>query len=130
MILVDTSIWVELLGRKGAARPAFDTFAQMATCPPVIQEVLQGIREPAAYARVRAGMLALPCVGAPVERETYVEAAELYRSGRRAGLTIRSSWDCLIAAIALRAQLPVWHRDRDFDAIASFTDLRVVRQPP
>jgi predicted nucleic acid-binding protein len=50
----------------------------------------------------------------------------MYRSGRRRGLTIRSSADCLIAAIAIENRVPVWHKDRDFAAIATFTDLAVV----
>jgi len=35
------------------------------------------------------------------------------------------STDCLIAAIAIDNGVPVWHRDRDFDAIAQYTPLRV-----
>jgi predicted nucleic acid-binding protein len=34
--------------------------------------------------------------------------------------------DCLIAAIAIEHQVPVWHRDRDFTAIARFTALETV----
>ncbi len=41
--------------------------------------------------------------------------------------TIRSSTDCLIAAIAIRNGVPVWHRDRDYDVIAKFTALRATR---
>jgi predicted nucleic acid-binding protein len=49
-----------------------------------------------------------------------------FRLGRRKGCSIRSSTDCLIAAIAIDNQLPVWHRDRDFSAIAAFTSLEVL----
>jgi predicted nucleic acid-binding protein len=41
--------------------------------------------------------------------------------GRIKGYTIRSSLHCLIAAIAIEWQTPVWHKDRDFDTIARFT---------
>jgi predicted nucleic acid-binding protein len=58
--------------------------------------------------------------------ELYVAATDIYRRGRRRGLTIRFATDCLIAAIAIRNAVPVWHRDRDFDAIASFTVLETV----
>jgi len=49
----------------------------------------------------------------PVPAEAFVEAAEIYRSGRRRGYAIRSTVDCLIAAIAIRHGVPFWHKDRD-----------------
>ena len=55
-------------------------------------------------------------------------AAEIYAQGRRQAITIRSSVDCLIAAIAIEHDVPVWHRDRDFDKIAKFTGLQVVSE--
>jgi predicted nucleic acid-binding protein len=62
----------------------------------------------------------------PIPRALYVEAADIYREGRRHGLTIRSSLDCLIAAIAIHHKVPVWHRDRDFGSISKFTRLQTV----
>jgi predicted nucleic acid-binding protein len=53
-----------------------------------------------------------------------LEAAALYRSARRHGLTVRSSVDCLIAVCALRHDLEVLHRGRDFRALARVTTLR------
>jgi len=126
VILVDTSVWIDLLGRRPRWRPGEDTLAQMAVCPPILQEVLQGVRAPAAVERLTRELRALPCVGDPLVLEAFLEAGEIYRAGRGRGLTIRSSVDCLIASIALRERLPVFHYDRDFDAIAKFTGLRVV----
>jgi predicted nucleic acid-binding protein len=37
--------------------------------------------------------------------------------------------DCLIAAIALDNGATIWHRDRDFDNIAQFTNLKLRRSP-
>jgi predicted nucleic acid-binding protein len=34
--------------------------------------------------------------------------------------------NCLIAAIAIENRVPVWHRDRDFTAIARYTTLETV----
>jgi predicted nucleic acid-binding protein len=53
-------------------------------------------------------------------------AGAIYRACRRAGETVRRANDCLIAAIAIRHDLPLLHRDRDFDAIARHTRLRIV----
>jgi predicted nucleic acid-binding protein len=124
LALVDTSIWINLLGRSSRFRIADHQFSELVTCSPILQEILQGIREDRVRFTVKERFLALLRVEDPVSLECYLEAAEIYVSGRRRGLTIRSSGDCLIAAIAIRHKLMVWHSDRDFDNIAKFTSLR------
>lgn len=128
MVLVDTSVWIEVFRR----RPGVDLqqsvdFDDVVTCLPVIQEVLQGFRDETAFLRARQAMQALPVVESPLRADTFLLAADLYRSGRRAGLTIRSGVDCLIAACALRHDVEVLHRDRDYDVIARVSGLRVRR---
>ena len=66
----------------------------------------------------------LPIVEAPLGAEVVTEAVALYRMARRGGFTVRSSIDCLIAACALRNDLEVLHRDRDFAAIGRVSQLR------
>jgi len=100
-------------------------FDEIVTCLPIVQEVLQGFREEHPYRIARDSMLALPIVEAPLRTEVFLEASQLYRSARRAGLTARSSVDCLIAVCALRHDLVVAHRDRDFDLLARVSPLRV-----
>lgn len=125
MILVDTSVWIEVSRRT---RPldleAAVEMGDVVTCLPVIQAVLQGFREEGAFRIAREAMLALPCVESPLREAVVLAAAALYRSARRIGLTVRSSSDCLIAACALRHDLEVLHRDRDFAAIARVAPLR------
>ncbi len=58
-------------------------------------------------------------------QEDYEEAAALYRRCRAGGETIRNLLDCLIAAVAIRNNAPVLHRDRDFDALARHTELQI-----
>lgn len=69
-------------------------------------------------------MRALPTVGSPLGEDVVLEAVDLYRAARRSGATVRSSVDCLIAACALRYDLEVVHRDRDFSALANVCGLR------
>ena len=69
-------------------------------------------------------MLAFPIVESPLVQEVFEEAVALYRNARRTGLTIRSSVDCLIAACAMRHDLAVLHRDRDYAALARIAPLR------
>ena len=125
MVLVDTSVWIEVFRKPQRVQlEAFVDFDEIVTCLPVIQEVLQGFTAEPAFLRARESMLALPIVEAPLGRDVWLQAVDLYRSGRRLGLTNRSSADCLIAACAIRHQLEVLHHDRDFDAIARVSPLR------
>ena len=121
MVLVDTSVWIELFaGRVEASR---EDFLTMATCGPVIQEVLQGLRPGRQAQQIQWQILGLPCLGDPLAVDLFVDAADLYAVLRRRGLTVRSSVDCLIASIAIKHKTPVWHHDRDFDRIAAFSRL-------
>ena len=97
----------------------------IATTDVVLLEVLAGTTDEERAARLR-GFLAgaeLLRQQSPVDAE---HAAALYRACRRAGDTPRSLNGCLIAAVALRHDVPVLHRDRDFTVLAAHTDLRVV----
>lgn len=125
MILLDTSLWIEVFrARRPLDIEAVVDFDDVATCLPVLQEVLQGFRDEGAYRRARESMLALPIVASPLAEDVFVEAVSLYRSARRSGLTVRSSVDCLIAACAIRHDLEVLHRDRDYAALAQVSALR------
>ena len=125
MLLVDTSVWIDLFRKPARLAPAsvgdIDDFV---TALPVVQEVLQGFRDEQAYQLAREAMLAFPIIDSPVPAERFLEAAELFRAARRAGLTVRSGVDCLIAASAIRHNLTVVHRDRDFTALARVSPLR------
>jgi predicted nucleic acid-binding protein len=130
MILVDTSVWIAVFRARAPLRledvAAVD---EVVTCLPIIQEVLQGFRVEQAFRTARDAMLAMPLIESPMEASLFVEAAELYRAGRRRGLTIRSSVDCLIAACALRHDLPVLHADRDYDRLAQVCPLKAIPVP-
>jgi predicted nucleic acid-binding protein len=91
----------------------------------VIQEVLQGFREERSYRAAREAMLALPIIESPMVETLFLEAASLYRSARRQGLTVRSSVDCLIAACALRHNVAVLQNDRDYELISEIAPLKV-----
>jgi len=127
MTLVDTSVWIELLNGSLGSRVTEAELLNFVTCGPVLQEVLQGLRDDSASEALGEGLLALPVLSDPLPIALFLSAAEIYRLGRRKGYTIRSSTDCLIAAIAIENGVPVWHKDRDFEAIARYTSLRTRR---
>jgi predicted nucleic acid-binding protein len=125
VLLVDTSVWIDVF-RKPAAitlESVLD-FDEIVTCLPVIQEVLQGFRDERAFQLARDAMHALPVVESPLKTAVFDDAVALYRTARRAGISVRSSVDCLIAACALRNGIGVLHRDRDYDKLARISSLQ------
>ncbi len=125
MVLVDTSVWIEVFRRPSTlGLEDVVAFDEIVTCLPVVQEVLQGFDDERAYRVAREAMLALPIVESPMAAVVFEQAAMLYRQARRAGCTIRSGVDCLIAACAIRHDLEVLHHDRDFTALAAIGPLR------
>ena len=127
MILVDTSIWIELLA--GRLRIEEQELPRFAVCGPIVQEVFLGLKPGRPSEIFREVFGALPVLSDPIGLDLFVAAADIYRQGRRRGLTIRSSVDCLIAAIAIRNAAPIWHRDRDFTVISAYTALEISKPP-
>jgi len=127
MIPFDTSVWIELLNGTLGSKLTEADLLDFVTCGPILQEVLQGLRDDPACEALRESLLALQVLSDPVAIARFLSAAEIYRLGRAKGYTIRSSTDCLIAAIAIENGVPVWHKDRDFEAIARYTSLRTKR---
>jgi len=126
VFLVDTSVWIAVFrgpGKLPLERTA--DFDELVTCLPVTQEVLQGFRDEAAFRKAREAMAAMPTVESPLGAGVFDEAVDLYRLARRSGLTIRSGVECVIAACALRHDLTVLHRDRDYRALAKISALSV-----
>jgi predicted nucleic acid-binding protein len=127
VILVDTSLWIHLLNRGSRTPVSERDLVNFVTCGPIVQEVLQGMRDDPRAGALRHSFLSLPLLNDPLPRRTFVAAADLYRLGREKGYTIRSSIDCLIAAIAIENDVTVWHKDRDYEAIARYSQLRAAQ---
>jgi len=125
VILVDTSVWIEVFrARRPLDLAATVDLDDVVTCLPIVQEILQGFREENAYRRARDAMLSFPIVESPLGSDVFLDAVGLYRAARRGGRTVRSTVDCLIAACAIRHDLEVLHRDRDFAVLSEFSPLR------
>lgn len=129
MTLVDTSAWVDYL--RAAGSPAhrrlhqlIDAGAPLHTTDVVVMEILAGGRDEAHTARLRKLLSRCEFVASEGLAD-FEEAAALYRRCRRAGETVRALTDCLIAVVAIRSRLAVLHADRDFDALARHTELRI-----
>lgn len=126
MILIDTSAWIEFLrGTNSAVCYRVDALldTDIATCDPVRMELLAGARNEQHLADLRR--LLARAVLLPTGPVDYDQAAALYRTCRRSGATIRKLIDCLIAAVALRAEVSILHADADFDTLSRHTQVRI-----
>jgi predicted nucleic acid-binding protein len=129
VILVDSSAWIEFqrASRSPADRrvtTAIESDEPLATMGLVLLEILAGARDEQ-HARDLRRLLDR-CRFLPLEEPSDHEAAAaLYRACRREGTTIRRLPDCLIAAVAIRTNSTLLHRDADFEAIARHVPLAI-----
>ena len=129
-ILVDTSVWVNFF--KDIPTKSSDFLNDnldniiITTCPTIVQEVLQGVvsnKDRQTVGLYFNGFTRL-------SEDSYqlaVQAADLYRSLRKEGITIRKPNDCLIAAYAIKNNLALLHDDKNFEFIASKSSLKTVK---
>ena len=130
-VLVDTSAWADFL--NGFPSPAADALAELlrgdddvCTCGIVVAEVFQGLRRHEGRDAIRRSFEDLIFLE-PSGIRLYLRAAELYRSLRERGRTVRSTVDCIIAATAEDAGCALLARDRDMDAIIDSGLLKAAR---
>jgi predicted nucleic acid-binding protein len=127
--LIDTTVWIDFFRGTDTAQVQelermLNANEDVCVCGVVLTEVLQGIRDEKEYANALVSFDSFILL--PMTRATFVRAAELYRTLRRRGLTVRNAVDCMIAAVALEHDVALLHNDRDFDAIASLGKLKIV----
>lgn len=129
MIVVDTSVWIDVLNEQDSP-PAkrcvelIEAGEPIALTDIVITEILQGLRSDREARLVERYLRTFPILRLE-SVDDFVLAAELYRRARRAGVTIRKTLDCLIAAPCVRTGAPLLHADTDFDRLAKCTPLRL-----
>jgi hypothetical protein len=129
-VLVDTSAWVEYLRGTGSARNVWVRQALTEERPlgwtdPILYELTAGARSRERARDLRSLLMRGPMF-AVAGLQDWEDAALLYRSARSRGLTVRSSIDCLIAAVALRTGNAILALDRDFGALAQVSELELV----
>ena len=130
VVLVDTTVWVDFFsGRTPPQVSALERLLQrgqdICVCGVILTEVLQGIRNDTDYAQIISHFEAFLFL--PMNRNTFVKAAGLYRTLRRKGITIRKPIDCMIAAVAIEHNVPLLHKDRDFGPMEMNCGLKVLR---
>ena len=129
MIVVDTSVWIDVLNDTPAPQAQrcvelIESGEPIALTDVILTEVLQGLRSDREAALVERHLRAFPILRLE-DLDDFVLAAGLYRAARRVGVTIRKTLDCLIAAPCVRTGAPLLHADEDFDRLATCTPLRI-----
>jgi predicted nucleic acid-binding protein len=129
VIVVDTSVWIDVLNDVDSPQASrcselLEDRAPLALTDVIYTEILQGFRDERDARRVDKHLRAFPILRLQ-DLDDFALAAELYRKARRAGVTIRKTMDCLIAAPCVRRGAPILHADEDFDRLASCTDLEI-----
>jgi predicted nucleic acid-binding protein len=132
VLLIDTSAWIDYLrgADTGTAKELRELLGtrvpDLATTEPIVMEILAGAKDDRSLRQLEALTNGLALLPVNAHRD-YHDAAAIFRAARRGGKTIRKLVDCLIAAVAIRNEATLVHKDSDFDAISGFTPLQARR---
>ena len=126
-VLADSSAWIEFFRKTGS--PVHMALAdairrdEVATTDVVILEVLTGAAR-THFDQIRRLMQTRHYLAQePFADVTF--AVDLYRNCRSRGHTPRGVNDCLIAAVAIRNEVPVLELDKDFEILARYSPLEL-----
>jgi predicted nucleic acid-binding protein len=127
MVLVDTSVWIDFF--RGTSSKQADALksllvenADICVCGVILTEILQGIKVDSQFKKTNELLDA--AVFLPMTRETYIQAAKLYRKLRKKGLPVRKPIDCMIAAVGIEHDVPLLHNDKDFQLLEKHCALK------
>ena len=130
MVLIDTTVWIDFFAGKSTPQVSvlellLSEGEDVCTCGIVLAEVLQGLRDDRTYRKIKSYFGNL--IYLQMNQNAFVKSADMYRSLRKKGITIRKSLDCMIAAVAISHYVQLLHNDRDFDPIEKQCGLNVVK---
>jgi hypothetical protein len=128
MVLIDTTVWIDFFADRNEPHVArlqelIENEEDFALCGVILTEVLQGIRPDTDFKKTKEYLGDL--IVLPMRQATFFRAADIYRSLRKRGITIRKPVDCMIASVAIEYDIHLLHNDRDFDHIAKHSKLRI-----
>jgi len=126
LVLVDTSAWICFFARRGYPdiKKALSLLLEedgAAIAGPIMVEIVQGVRTAEEKENIKKWIKALHWL--PVTDTLWYNAAEMSFALRRKGVTT-SAIDTLIAAVAIKYDCSLLHRDSHFDLIARHSELK------
>jgi len=129
MILVDSSVWIDLLNNV-VTEPVRRLRELIPTTPLlvgdlILLEVLQGLRNEAQARLVERSLRRFGAISL-LDPELAVRAAANYRFLRRRGITIRKTIDLIIGTFCIERGHALLHSDRDFEPMQRLLGLQTV----
>jgi len=133
-LVVDTSVWSLVLRRTRVdeAHPLVRVFRSHLEANDgiflvgnILQELLDGLRTKKDFERLARLLEPFPLI--PLERATYIAAAELRQRCRSKGIQT-GAIDCLIAAACIAQGYPLLTADQDFRLLARHSELALIRK--
>ena len=129
MTILDTSIIVPLVRSRGteiAQRLAEEIGDADVFLTSITElELLQGARDEAEWRKLERYLAGQDIIVPPPI--VWRTASRTYFELRKMGLTVRSSFDCLIAEITITQNMTLLHNDADFTTIATIRPLKHIR---
>lgn len=129
MILVDSSVWIDYF--NGVICPEtnlLDGFLGKESIlmgDLILSEILQGFSNDKDFQEAQQLLNLLP-FREMLGRDVAVRSAENYRLLHTKGVTVRKTIDVMIGTFCILNQLPLLHRDRDFDPMEKWLGLSTV----
>jgi predicted nucleic acid-binding protein len=127
MVLIDTTVWIDFFSGRSYqhVKALEDLIAErqdICLCGIIVTEVLQGIRQDSEFNRTRD--LFANLIFLSMQYQTFLRSAEIYRTLRQKGITVRKPMDCMIASVAIENDMPLLHNDKDFVPIEKHFGLK------
>jgi predicted nucleic acid-binding protein len=132
-IIIDSSVWIDFFNYYDSKEA--DVLQELIEnnfsnnifiCPAIYMEILRGLKNDNEFYDVKETLLNFSILDNDIMTITD-RAITIYRNLRKKGITIRKQNDCLIAAYAIYNGIPIFHKDKDFEKIASDTKLKIYK---
>jgi predicted nucleic acid-binding protein len=130
-ILIDSSVWIDFFNHYQSKEADVLQFLiennnnnNIYICSTIFMEVLRGIKDDNTFYELKETLLNFSILDTDLMIVTNI-AINIYRNLRKKGITIRKQNDCIIASYAILNNIPIFHKDSDFELIANETKLKI-----
>jgi predicted nucleic acid-binding protein len=130
-IMIDSSVWIDFFNYyESKEADVLQTLIEnnsnynIFICPTIYMEILRGIKDDNTFYDVKETLLNFSIFDTDIMPITD-NAINIYRNLRKKGVTIRKQNDCVIASYAICNGIQIFHKDNDFEKIATDTKLKI-----